>query len=54
MRALVARLLERVQASGSPSVVRPGDFFPGADICKNCPLIIFKKGDKTCPDCHKA
>ncbi len=54
VRALVARLLERVRASGSPSVVRPGDFFPGADICKNCPLIIFKKGDKTCPDCHKA
>ena len=54
VRALVARLLERIEASGSSSVVRPGDFFPGADICKNCPLIVFKKGEKACPGCHKA
>ena len=48
VRALVARLLERIETSGSSSVVRPGDFFPGADICKNCPLIVFKKGEKAC------
>lgn len=39
----VERLLERKRASGSSSITRPGDPFPGADICKNCPLIIFKK-----------
>jgi len=36
------RLQERIDA-GSSSITRPGDGFPGADICKNCPLIIFKK-----------
>ncbi len=36
------RLLERIEASSS-SITRPGDGFPGADICKNCPLIVFKK-----------
>jgi len=37
------RLLERIEALGSSSITRPGDGFPGADICKNCPLIVFKK-----------
>ena len=36
------RLEERIKA-GSSSITRPGDGFPGADVCKNCPLIIFKK-----------
>lgn len=39
----VERLLERKHGSGSSSITKPGDPFPGADICKNCPLIIFKK-----------
>ncbi len=39
----VERLLERKRVGGSSSVTKPGDPFPGADICKNCPLIIFKK-----------
>jgi len=42
--AMVERLLERKEKLGSSSITRPGDGFPGADICKNCPLIIFKKG----------
>lgn len=44
LEALVERLAERT-AQASASVVRPGDYFPGGDICKNCPLIIFKKGN---------
>ncbi|CAG36051.1 DUF169 domain-containing protein [Desulfotalea psychrophila] len=41
--AVVDRLLERKAKLGSSAITRPGDGFPGADICKNCPLIIFKK-----------
>jgi hypothetical protein len=40
---VVARLLERKAATGGASVTRAGHPFPGADICKNCPLIVFKK-----------
>ena len=36
------RLMDRINA-GSSSITRPGDGFPGADVCKNCPLIVFKK-----------
>ncbi|SKA64962.1 Uncharacterized conserved protein, DUF169 family [Desulfobaculum bizertense DSM 18034] len=39
----VQRLLDRKNNLGSSSITRPGDNFPGADVCKNCPLIIFKK-----------
>ena len=50
--ATVKRLQERIERSGSSSVTKPGDPFPGADICKNCPLIVFKKGSaKDCKDC---
>ena len=41
-KQVMERLRERIDATSS-SVTRPGDGFPGADICKNCPLIIFKK-----------
>ncbi|MFP5204637.1 MAG: DUF169 domain-containing protein [Acidobacteriota bacterium] len=37
------RLMERIDSQGSSSIVRPGDGFPGAEICKNCPLIAFRK-----------
>jgi uncharacterized protein (DUF169 family) len=40
------RLLERKSEHGSGSITRPGDHFPGADVCKNCPLIVFKKSKK--------
>ena len=40
--AVFNRLQERILGSSS-SITRPGDGFPGADVCKNCPLIIFKK-----------
>ena len=43
IEAVVNRLLERKEKYGSSSITRPGDNFPGADICKNCPLIVFKK-----------
>lgn len=39
------RLTERIETQGSSSIVRPGDGFPGADICNNCPLIAFKSVD---------
>ncbi|WP_461209050.1 DUF169 domain-containing protein [Desulfocurvus sp. DL9XJH121] len=40
--ATIERLLERIE-QGSSSITKPGDGFPGQDVCKNCPLIIFKK-----------
>ncbi|MGD9609257.1 MAG: DUF169 domain-containing protein [Desulfovibrionaceae bacterium] len=42
---VVARLLARKAATGGASVTRAGQPFPGADICKNCPLITFKKAE---------
>ncbi|MBU2546783.1 MAG: DUF169 domain-containing protein [Proteobacteria bacterium] len=44
IRAVFDRLRERINASSS-SITRPGDGFPGADVCKNCPLIVFEKAD---------
>ncbi|MEW6079836.1 MAG: DUF169 domain-containing protein [Thermodesulfobacteriota bacterium] len=41
--AVCLRLKERIDECGSGAITRPGDGFPGADICKNCPLIVFKK-----------
>lgn len=32
---------------GEINFILPGDGFPGADICKNCPLILFHKAKKT-------
>ncbi len=46
MLALTERMRSRLQAKGGISITRPGNPFPGADICKNCPLILFKKSDK--------
>ena len=43
IEALVQRLLERKEKYGSASLTRPGNNFPGADVCKNCPIISFKK-----------
>jgi hypothetical protein len=40
--AVVERLVSRQIAAGGSSITRPGDPFPGADVCKNCPLIAFK------------
>ncbi len=40
--ATYSRLMDRINKASS-SITRSGDGFPGADICKNCPLIIFKK-----------
>jgi uncharacterized protein (DUF169 family) len=39
----VQRLLDRITNLGSASLTRPGDRFPGADVCKNCPMIVFRK-----------
>ncbi|MBG0774827.1 MAG: DUF169 domain-containing protein [Desulfovibrionaceae bacterium] len=46
IKLVVERLMERMANQGSSSITRPGDGFPGADVCKNCPLIIFKPASK--------
>lgn len=46
IEATVQRLLDRKAEHGTSSITRPGDHFPGADVCKNCPLIVFKKNRK--------
>ncbi len=46
IRQSVERLLERIEETGGASVTRPGDPFPGLDVCGNCPLIKFKKLEK--------
>lgn len=43
MQDLADRLAARVRDKGGASITRLGEPFPGADICKNCPLIVFKK-----------
>jgi len=43
MQATVRRLTDRIRNLGSASLAKPGDHFPGADVCKNCPMIIFRK-----------
>lgn len=54
IEAVITRLLQRIDKSGSSAITRPGDCFPGGDICKNCPLIIFKSGETACEGCTKA
>nr|WP_040334357.1 DUF169 domain-containing protein [Candidatus Magnetobacterium casensis] len=43
IKPVTQRLLDRKEQQGSSSVTRPGDLFPGADVCKNCGLISFIK-----------
>ena len=43
IRAVVERMADRVEKTGGVSITRSGHPFPGADICQNCPLIVFKK-----------
>ncbi len=52
IEGVVNRLLQRIDRGGSSSITRPGDAFPGGDICKNCPLIIFKPGKPSDADCQ--
>lgn len=40
---VVNRLLARIMETGTSAITRPGEPFPGSDVCKNCPQIIFKK-----------
>ncbi len=42
---MIARMQRRIEEKGGVSITRLGNPFPGADICKNCPLISFKKAD---------
>ncbi len=48
--AVVQHMLDRKAGYGSSSVTRPGDPFPGADICRNCSVIVFKKTKKESAD----
>ncbi|MDO5675115.1 MAG: DUF169 domain-containing protein [bacterium] len=42
---MIARMQKRIEEKGGVAITRLGNPFPGADICKNCPLIHFKKED---------
>ncbi|NMC50932.1 MAG: DUF169 domain-containing protein [Desulfovibrio sp.] len=42
---VMKRLKSRIEEHGGASITRVGHPFPGADICKHCPLISFKKAD---------
>ncbi len=55
LESTVKRLMQRMEQNrGSSSITRPGDHFPGGDICKNCPLIVFKNGSTdVCKECKK-
>ena len=53
IEGVVARLAARKARTGGPSITRLGEPFPGADICKNCPLIVFKKAGDA-PEAAKA
>jgi uncharacterized protein (DUF169 family) len=44
LEMLVNRLLFRIADTGDSAITRPGDPFPGSDVCKNCPQIVFVKG----------
>lgn len=44
--AVAERLASRLARHGASSITTPGDPFPGRDVCKNCPLIIFKKAGR--------
>lgn len=41
--AVLQRMKRRVDTTGGISLTREGQPFPGADICQNCPLILFKR-----------
>ncbi len=43
MHAVVRRMASRVEETGGVSLTRSGHPFPGADICQNCPLIVFRE-----------
>lgn len=44
IEAVIDRMLERKEINGGGcSATRPGDPFPGANICKNCTLIAVKR-----------
>lgn len=43
IHGVVERMAGRVKKTGGVSITRSGHPFPGADICQNCPLIVFRK-----------
>lgn len=43
IEAVTGHLLSRVNETGSGAITRIGDPFPGSDICKNCPQILFRE-----------
>jgi len=45
IEAIAGRIQERVWNTGGASLTRKGHPFPGADICLNCPVIVFKKNN---------
>ncbi len=47
INAVMQRMMMRVEEKGGAAITRLGNPFPGANICKNCPLIVFKKGENS-------
>lgn len=43
VHAVVRRMASRAEETGGVSLTRSGHPFPGADICQNCPLIVFRE-----------
>lgn len=43
IEAVVNRLLARMSETGTSALIRPGEPFPGSDVCKNCPQILFRE-----------
>jgi len=43
---MVERMVFRKERTGGVSLTRNGQPFPGADICQNCPLIMFREPEE--------
>ena len=45
LEPLVQRLVTRINEHGTGAITRTGENFPGAAICKNCNMIVYKRGE---------
>lgn len=45
LEPLVQRLITRINEHGTGAITRTGENFPGAAICKNCNMIVYKRGE---------
>lgn len=47
LEAVLQRLLARIGETGTSAITRPGEPFPGSDVCKNCPQILFREAKRS-------